>query len=172
MKSAFVGLGSNLGDRRGNLAEALRLLAEQPGVSIVRGSSLYETKPVGLTAQPDFLNAVVELSTAHPPPDLLAVCLAIERRLGRERRERWGPRTVDIDLLLVPGLTWQDAHLTLPHPRLHERGFVLIPFNEIAPTATVVGVSIAELVRQVDNSGVRRVAAWAEWASARRESTT
>lgn len=166
MKHAYLGLGSNLGDRRWQLAEAVRRLAADPAIAIVRGSSVYETKPVGVTAQPDFLNLVVEIATGHPPPALLAACLGIEAGLGRERRERWGPRTIDIDVLAYEACVSHDDRLTLPHPRMHERGFVLVPLAEIAPDLLVGAESVARLAARVGAEGLRRAAPWSELARA------
>ncbi len=160
MKTAFLGLGSNLGDRRWHLAEALRHLAADPAISVVRGSSIYESKPVGVIEQPDFLNMVVQVETAHAPLEFLAVCLDIETALKRERRVRWGPRVIDIDVLLYDQLVWRDDRLVLPHPRMHERSFVLIPLEEVAPEIKVNGMSIRALVTQVGSDGLRRVASW------------
>jgi 2-amino-4-hydroxy-6-hydroxymethyldihydropteridine diphosphokinase len=129
---AYIGLGSNLGDREGNLREALALLAE---LGEVRASSFRETEPVGVTDQPRFLNAAAEVSTDLPAHDLLDALLAIERDLGRDRsrEERWGPRTLDLDLLLYGDDVIDEQGLTVPHPRLAERRFVLEPLHELAP---------------------------------------
>jgi 2-amino-4-hydroxy-6-hydroxymethyldihydropteridine diphosphokinase len=166
MTTAFLGLGSNLGDRRKQLAEALRWLAADPAIPVVRGSSLYESKPVGVIEQPDFLNLVVQVETAHLPLALLAACLGIEARLGRERRERWGPRNIDLDVLLYDELPWCDDRLVLPHPRMHERSFVLTPLAEIAPDLKVNGVSARDLAARAGSEGLRRVAPWSELAGA------
>ena len=164
MKTAFLGLGSNLGDRRGHLAEALRCLAADPAISIVGGSSVYESKPVGVIEQPDFLNMVVQVETTHPPLSLLSSCLGVEARLGRERRERWGPRNIDIDVLIYDQLLWCDDRLVLPHPRMRERSFVLTPLAEIAPDVNVNGVGALVLAARVGTEGLRRVASWGELA--------
>ncbi len=129
--TAYLGLGSNLGDRLANLARAARLLAGQPGVRVVRSSRVYETEPVGGPAQPDYLNAVLEAETALRPRELLAACLGVEEAMGRVRGERWGPRVIDVDLLTYDDLEVDEPDLVLPHPRMHERGFVLIPLAEL-----------------------------------------
>jgi 2-amino-4-hydroxy-6-hydroxymethyldihydropteridine diphosphokinase len=165
MKTAYLGLGSNLGDRRWHLVEALRRLAADPAISIVRGSSVYESKPVGVLEQPDFLNMVVQVKTTHLPLALLAACLGIEARLGRERRERWGPRTIDLDVLIYDDLPWVGDRLVLPHPRMHERSFVLTPLAEIAPELKVNGVSVEDLAARLGTEGLRRVASWTDLAS-------
>lgn len=131
MAIAAIGLGANLGDRAGTLREAVRRL-EDLG-EIVAVSSLYETAPVGYLDQSPFLNAAVALDTALPAPDLMTALLAIEHGLGRVRTFRNAPRTLDLDLLLYDDLTVDTPELTLPHPRLHERAFVLVPLAEIAP---------------------------------------
>jgi 2-amino-4-hydroxy-6-hydroxymethyldihydropteridine diphosphokinase len=166
MKPAYLSLGSNLGDRQWLLAEAVRRLAADPAIAIVRGSSVYETSPVGVTTQPKFLNLVVEIATRHEPLALLDACLGVEASLGRERRERWGPRTIDIDVLLFDSIDWSDDHLTLPHPRLHERSFVLEPLAELAPALEVKGVGIAELAARIGSAGIQRIATWTDLAQA------
>jgi 2-amino-4-hydroxy-6-hydroxymethyldihydropteridine diphosphokinase len=134
MTRAYVGLGANLGDREGTIRAAVAAL---PGVLAV--SSLRETEPVGVTDQPRFLNGVAALETELSARDLLDTLLAVERRLGRERRERWGPRTIDLDLLLFGQEAIDEPGLTVPHPRLHERRFALEPLAEIAPDALIPG---------------------------------
>jgi len=130
----FLGLGSNLGDKAGNLARALRLLAEK-GLEVVRASSVYETEPVECPDQPWFLNQVVEVRTALDPASLLRTAKAIEARLGRVPAGDKGPRTLDIDILLAGELVIATPELTVPHPRLPLRNFVLVPLAEIAPDA-------------------------------------
>jgi 2-amino-4-hydroxy-6-hydroxymethyldihydropteridine diphosphokinase len=130
---AFVGLGSNLGDRVGYLSLARQGLEEHPLIVIKRASSIYESEPVGYLEQDWFLNQVVEIATGLQPSELLAVMQGIENRLGRERKIRWGPRVIDLDLLLFEDLVISTPELTVPHPRMYERSFVLIPLCEIAP---------------------------------------
>ena len=140
MGRAYVGLGSNLGDRGGTLARAVGLLGERPGVEVVATSSILETDPVGYLEQPAFLNAVVAVETSLSPAEILAALLDIERELGRTREgPRYGPRTIDLDLLLVVGVTIDEPGLTLPHPRLHERAFALEPLAELDPLLVVPG---------------------------------
>jgi 2-amino-4-hydroxy-6-hydroxymethyldihydropteridine diphosphokinase len=135
---AYVGLGSNLGDRRGLLEEALRRLGQDPAVEVVAVSSFRETEPVGVVDQPPFLNAAAVLETDLEPRDLLERLLAVELELGRDRSVgRWGPRTVDLDLLLVGDLAVEEPGLTVPHPRLRERRFVLEPLLELDPALTL-----------------------------------
>lgn len=130
---AYLGLGSNLGDRARNLAEAARRLASPGGLTVLRASPLYETDPVGVTDQPPFLNQVLEVETGLPAAELLARCLQVEAGLGRVRRERWGPRTLDIDILLYGQEVIDEPGLQVPHPRLAERAFVLVPLLDLAP---------------------------------------
>jgi 2-amino-4-hydroxy-6-hydroxymethyldihydropteridine diphosphokinase len=127
---AFLGLGSNLDDRLGNLRRAVVLLDRAGGVRVVRSSRVYETAPVG-PPQPDYLNAVIEVETALEPHDLLRVCLAVEHTMGRVRAERWGPRLIDVDVLTYGDERIDDADLAIPHPRMHERAFVLVPLLEL-----------------------------------------
>jgi 3-oxoacyl-[acyl-carrier protein] reductase len=148
MAICFIGLGSNLGDRQSYLDQALAALQEQDRIVVKQVSSYYETDPVG--GPPDaplFLNAVAEIETQLEPSELLSMLLDIERRLGRVRREKNAPRTIDLDLLLYDDLIQDDPNLTIPHPRMHERGFVLEPMAEIAPDLVhpVVGETIQEL---------------------------
>lgn len=128
--TAYLGLGSNLGDRLANLQRAVDLLVAQPDVEVIRSSRVYETSPVG-PAQPDYLNAVVEVVTVRPPRGLLGACREVERALGRVRGERWGPRTIDVDVLTYGTEVIGEPDLTVPHPRMHERGFVLAPLAEL-----------------------------------------
>lgn len=151
-----LGLGSNLGDREGNIAAAVARLAGWPGVTVERVSSIYETAPVGYTDQPDFLNAVIAVRTTLTPHELLAACLAVERELGRERKVRWGPRTVDIDVLFYEDVVLDADGLTLPHPRFHERCFVLVPLAEIAGDSPVyAGRTAGELAAACGDGSVR-----------------
>jgi 2-amino-4-hydroxy-6-hydroxymethyldihydropteridine diphosphokinase len=151
MASAFVGLGANLGDREVTLRRALELLATRPGVQVVAVSTLRETDPVGHVDQPRFLNGAAALDTTLSPRELLDALLDIERELGRERAERWGPRTIDLDLLLYGDEQVDEPGLTVPHPRLHERRFALEPLAELAPDLTVPGRGrLADLLARLD----------------------
>jgi para-aminobenzoate synthetase component I len=154
VQTAYLGLGANLGDRHATLSTALARLASAPEVRIARVSPVYETAAVGLTDQPDFLNLIVELETTLAPHALLDLCLSIEQSLGRVRRERWGPRTLDLDVLLYADVTLADAQLTLPHPRLHERAFVLVPLADLAPDLILSGVPIRSHLARTDRTGV------------------
>jgi len=146
---AYVGLGSNLGCREAMLERALELLGKRVGVVAV--SSLRETDPVGLVEQPRFLNAAARVETDLAPRDLLQVLLEVEHALGRERREQWGPRTIDLDLLLYGDDSIDEPGLTIPHPRLHERRFVLEPLAELEPFLVVPGRGqVSELLSGLD----------------------
>jgi 2-amino-4-hydroxy-6-hydroxymethyldihydropteridine diphosphokinase len=127
---AFVGLGSNVGDRLANLQEAAARLAGTDGIEVTRFSRVYETTPVG-PPQPDFLNAVAELWTARTARQLLEVCLDIEKAMGRIRDQRWGPRVIDLDVLNYGNEEIDEPGLVVPHPRMHERAFVLVPLLEL-----------------------------------------
>lgn len=131
-EAVFVGLGANLGDARATLAAAVAGLAALPGTTLVRRSSLYRSAPVDAHG-PDFVNAVVELQTSLPPQALLAALQALEQAHGRQRPYRHAPRTLDLDLLLYGQRVLATDTLTLPHPRLHQRAFVLQPLLELAP---------------------------------------
>ncbi|MHB1393544.1 MAG: 2-amino-4-hydroxy-6-hydroxymethyldihydropteridine diphosphokinase [Clostridia bacterium] len=132
---AYIGLGSNIGDREANLSRAVAFLGQVNGVEVIAVSSYYNTAPVGYVQQPDFLNAAAEIITTLSADELLQVCNCIEKELRRERIIRWGPRTIDLDILLYGDRIINEKYLTVPHPRMHERIFVLEPLNEIAPQA-------------------------------------
>jgi len=136
---AYIGLGSNLGDRAENLRKALHQLNRSPSTAVTRVAPFYRSAPVGFTEQDDFINTVAELETVLPPRELLALLLSIEEDLGRVRTVRWGPRTVDLDLLLYGDEQIDEPDLIVPHPRLHERAFVLVPLADLAPGLLLPG---------------------------------
>ena len=157
---AFVGIGGNLGDVETTLAEALWAIEALPMTTLQRQSAFYRTPAWGKTDQPDFLNAAVELRTRLAPKVLLDALLEIERRFGRDRatEERWGPRALDLDLLLFGDGPHAEPGLQLPHPRMHERAFVLVPLAEIAPDVVVPGRGrVADLRAAVDDSGIEAI---------------
>lgn len=159
MTLAYVALGSNLGDPRQQLLDAMDALSNLPDTRLLQRSRLYRTPPWGMLEQPPFINAAVELDTALSPHALLDALLAIEQHAGRVRAERNGPRTLDLDLLHVDGVQLDDPRLTLPHPRMAERAFVLLPLHDIAPTLRLPGqVTVAELLARLDLAGCERVA--------------
>jgi 2-amino-4-hydroxy-6-hydroxymethyldihydropteridine diphosphokinase len=149
---AYVGLGANIGPREATLLRAVDLIAVVPGVAVLELSSFRETEPVGVTDQPEFLNSALALDTTLSPRELLDALLAVERELGRVRidGERWGPRTIDLDLLLYGDETIDEPGLTVPHPRLHERSFALEPLAELDPDVAIPGRGrVSELLQQL-----------------------
>ena len=138
MTRAYLGLGSNLGDRLENLRRAVALLGER-GVRVLRSSRVYETDPVGGPPQPDYLNAVVEVEASGTAAELLSAGLEVEEAMGRERRERWGPRVIDLDVLTFGDQTIDEPGLRVPHPRMHERAFVMMPLLELDPDPLLPG---------------------------------
>lgn len=155
MKTAYVALGANLDDPATTVRAAFAALANLPDSRIVHCSSLYRTAPVGIADQPEFINAVAELETSLAPEALLDALLEIEQRFGRIRAERNGPRTLDLDLLLYDDQCVDLPRLTLPHPRLHLRAFVLQPLAEIAPDLEIPGRgTVAAWLPAVANQGI------------------
>jgi len=151
---AFLALGSNIGDKTANLGAARDAIAALPGTKVVAASSVYRTPPWGKTDQDWFANAVIAVETALEPIALLEACLAIEIRLGRIRRERWGPRVIDIDVLMHGETRLTSERLTLPHPAMAERAFVLIPLREIAPDTVIAGRPIGEVIAGLETAGI------------------
>lgn len=151
--TAYIGLGSNIGEREKNLNTAIDMLNETPGIEVLQVSSYINTAPVGYTQQPDFLNAVAEIKTKLQPDELLKICMDIESKLKRKRIIRWGPRTIDLDILLYGEQIINDENLVIPHPRMHEREFVLRPLAEIAPKAfhPVIKKTVAEILTNLKN---------------------
>jgi 2-amino-4-hydroxy-6-hydroxymethyldihydropteridine diphosphokinase len=145
------------------MAAALRMLDADPQTGVVAVSSLYRTPPWGKTDQPDFLNAAAELSTRLSPHALLELCLEAERRLKRVREERWGPRLIDIDILTFGDRTIHEAGLDVPHPRMLERAFVLVPLAEIAPDLVVGGSTVAERLAAMDTAGIEKLPGGSGW---------
>lgn len=155
---AVLSLGSNLGRRFETLQGALDTLFDAPGLTFVAVSPVYETDPVGGPEQGPYLNAIVIVETSLEPHALLERALSVENAFGRERHERWGPRTLDVDLIAVDDQICDDADLTLPHPRAHERAFVLVPWADIDPDAVLPGHGrVADLAARVGTAGVRRL---------------
>jgi 2-amino-4-hydroxy-6-hydroxymethyldihydropteridine diphosphokinase len=153
----FLGLGSNLGDRRGYLDAAIA--AMPPAINVLRRSPIYETAPWGYRDQDDFLNMVVEAETELGPLQLLILLKGIEVRLGRQPRFRNGPREIDIDILLYDDLIHNERALHIPHPRMHERAFILTPLADLTPEIKIPGIdkTVAECLAELDTSGVRKL---------------
>jgi 2-amino-4-hydroxy-6-hydroxymethyldihydropteridine diphosphokinase len=153
MSIVYIGIGSNLGNRGKNCSRAIRLL-EKKGIVVRQRSSLYETVPWGVRDQPRFLNMVIEVETELSPQELLALLKNVEIEVGREKSVRWGPRTIDLDILLYDDITLNEDSLTIPHPYLHERDFVLTPLCEIAPDVKhpLLHLRMRELLQMVRNN--------------------
>jgi 2-amino-4-hydroxy-6-hydroxymethyldihydropteridine diphosphokinase len=159
MAEALVALGGNVGDTRAALDLAVAQLCDGQDVRLIARSSDYLTPPWGVADQAPFVNLCLLVATALSPQELLARALAVERALGRDRRHerRWGPRPVDIDILAYEDLVLDEAGLTLPHPRLFERAFVLVPLAEIVPDRAIAGVRVRDAVTRVDAGGIERL---------------
>ncbi|MDS3947915.1 2-amino-4-hydroxy-6-hydroxymethyldihydropteridine diphosphokinase [Staphylococcus epidermidis] len=153
MVKAYLGLGSNIGNRELQLNETIKILHAYQGIQVTQVSHIYETEPVGYTNQPKFLNLCIEIETELNPQSLLKCCLATEQQLHRKREIRWGPRTLDVDILLFGDQIIEQDNLSVPHPRMKERSFVLIPLNDIATNQIepISNKSIGQLV-VTDNS--------------------
>ena len=151
MTRAYVGLGANLGSREETLGRAVELIGQAPGVDVVAVSELRETDPVGVLEQPRFLNGAVALETTLTARELLDLLLDVERELGRVRAERWGPRVLDLDLLLYGDETLDERGLRVPHPRLHERRFALEPLAELDPDLAIPARGrVSELLARIN----------------------
>ncbi len=162
-KTVYIALGSNVGCKRDNMAQAVQLIADLPATQVVKSSSLYETAPWGKTDQDEFLNQVIEIETALQPEELLHELQNIEIKMGRQRKEKWGPRLIDLDILLYGNEVIDDPQLTIPHPYLRERLFVLVPLAEIGAElqfpddgATIEEVLSRVLVRE-GTRGIERI---------------
>jgi 2-amino-4-hydroxy-6-hydroxymethyldihydropteridine diphosphokinase len=161
MAEALLALGGNLGDVRATLARAITMLCERSDIRLLARSSDYLTPPWGVEDQPPFVNLCIAVETTLTPHALLARAQAVEHAFGRDRghERRWGPRTLDIDILTYDDLVLGDPDLTLPHPRLHERAFVLMPLAEIVPTRIIAGVRVSDALGRVDNTGIKKLPA-------------
>lgn len=157
MKQAFVALGSNLDSPASHIKSALAALNSIANTQLVRSSSLYRTAPVGYVDQPDFINAVAELQTSLQPLELLQALMEIEAHFGRVRTFRNAPRVLDLDLLVYEGEQSCTDELTIPHPRMHERAFVMVPLAEIAPTLHLNGHPASDHVLLMDGTGVEKL---------------
>lgn len=155
MTEVALGLGGNIGDSRKLLAAAIRQIAAHPRITLRAVSSLYLTPPWGKIDQPAFLNAAILIDTTLSPRDLLDAILDVERQLGRERLERWGPRRIDIDILLFGSVAMDEPGLHVPHPRLKERAFALVPLKDIKPDTVIEGRGIAQWIAESDRQGMQ-----------------
>ena len=156
MPTAYLSIGSNLGDRFDYLQNAVLQIYRNSQISKVKVSSVYETTPVGGPKQDDFLNAVVEVETDLRPMELLVFTQQLEQEANRVRTEHWGPRTLDVDILAYQNEESSSSKLTLPHPRISERAFVVVPWFEIAPNVEISGIGkLADLFERIDRSGVQ-----------------
>jgi len=154
---AYIGLGTNLGDKVENIKLALKKIERLPQTSLVKTAGLYETEPWGYSEQDWFLNTVCEITTNLTPEELLDALLTIENEMGRVRTIKYGPRIIDLDLLWYEGYSCQGEKLTLPHPRITERAFVVLPLLEVWPTAVVNGVILKEIAPKLrDEQGIRK----------------
>lgn len=156
--TAYLALGANIGNPRESMRAVLALLGESGACDVTAVSSLYFTKPVGITDQPDFLNAVIAIRTTFSPVELLDLCRSVENKLGRQRTIKWGPRVIDIDILLYGDAAVSEESLTIPHPDMMDRAFVLVPLAEIAPDVPLPGgVNARDAAAKLDQSGVRLI---------------
>jgi 2-amino-4-hydroxy-6-hydroxymethyldihydropteridine diphosphokinase len=159
MPEALIALGGNVGEVRDTLDRAIAALCDGTTVRLLARSSDYRTPPWGVTDQPPFINRAIISTTALPPLDLLARAQAVERQFGRDRsrEQRWGPRTLDIDLIDIEGIRLDTPELTLPHPRALERAFVLVPLAEIAPDWRIAGIRVADALAKLDQAGIEKL---------------
>ncbi|MFC7061787.1 2-amino-4-hydroxy-6-hydroxymethyldihydropteridine diphosphokinase [Halobacillus seohaensis] len=162
MTRAYIALGSNMSQREQYLTEAIEQLDNHKKIGVIIQSEIYETAPVGFTDQNDFLNMVIEVETSLPPLALLDFCQKIERELGRKRVIKWGPRTIDLDILLYNQENMEDERLSIPHPHLHERAFVVVPLAEVNPEVYISSVHqrAQEVLEQLPEEEVAGVRIW------------
>lgn len=156
MKKAYIGIGTNIGNRLNNIKDAVSALTHLPETQVTKISAVYETEPWGYTEQDDFLNACVEVKTKLSPKTLLGACLGIEAAFGRERPFKNAPRVLDMDLLLYEGVTINEKELTLPHPRIQERAFVLVPLKDILETLELNDMDFKKSYENCDKTGVNK----------------
>ncbi|WP_072891150.1 2-amino-4-hydroxy-6-hydroxymethyldihydropteridine diphosphokinase [Ornithinibacillus halophilus] len=164
MNRAFIALGTNIEPRKDYLNQAINILDKNESIMVINKSSIYETEPMGYTEQADFLNMVIEVETPLQAMELLLYLQTIEQRLGRKREVRFGPRTIDLDILLYNEENIKMEQLQVPHPRMHERAFVLIPLHEIAPEKNVpcIGKTVHELLNELKENNKKEVVLWIE----------
>ncbi|AIF42016.1 2-amino-4-hydroxy-6-hydroxymethyldihydropteridine diphosphokinase [Virgibacillus sp. SK37] len=162
MNKVYIALGTNIEPREVHLSKAIELLSNHSSITVHKKSSIYETAPVGYTDQGDFLNMVLEAYTTLSPIELLDFCQGIEQELGRKREIRFGPRTIDLDILLYNQENRKMERLIIPHPRLHERAFVLVPLKEIAPNVKIPKQDkvVTDLIDQLPRQDMKDVVKW------------
>ncbi|KGP71820.1 2-amino-4-hydroxy-6-hydroxymethyldihydropteridine diphosphokinase [Pontibacillus yanchengensis] len=162
MKEAYIALGSNIHPRYKFISEAINQLASHSQIEVIQSSAIYETVPVGYTEQGDFLNAVIKIQTNLASVDLLSYCQSIEQELGRERSVEWGPRTIDLDILLFNQENIETEQLIVPHPRLHERAFVLVPLYDIDSHLYIPGYkkTVQQLLSELADDEKKGVRQW------------
>lgn len=156
MNTVIIGLGTNMGDRLANMQTAVDALARLPQTKVTAVSAVYETKPVGMENQADFLNAVAAIETPLSPLSVLGTCLGIEAALGRVRGEKDGPRPIDLDVLLFGGVRSDTFELTLPHPRILERAFVMAPMLDLFPSGRAPGLYFLSALKEIGVAGVEK----------------
>jgi 2-amino-4-hydroxy-6-hydroxymethyldihydropteridine diphosphokinase len=155
--SCYLSLGGNIGDPSIVIEDALQALCANSQIRVLTRSPFYQTPPWGKTDQADFINACATIKTTLPPQDLLSACLEVETNMGRVRGDKWGPRVIDIDILTYGDETISDKNLTIPHPYMSERAFVLVPLHDIAPDFTLNGKTISALLDSLDKGGIQRL---------------
>ncbi|MBW7956838.1 MAG: 2-amino-4-hydroxy-6-hydroxymethyldihydropteridine diphosphokinase [Deltaproteobacteria bacterium] len=155
----FIAIGSNLGDRERNIREATRLAEKGGGLTVVKVSPLYESEPWGPQDQPRFVNAAMEARSELPPGELLRYLKGIEAEMGRREAERWGPRLIDLDIIFYGSRVIKGERIEVPHPRAHERAFVMVPLSDIAPgfVDPLSGATVSELAERLGKEGLRRM---------------
>lgn len=157
MKISYLGIGGNIGDTKTSIKDTIELLKENENINVTKESSLYETEPVGYTDQAWFLNVVVEIETSLKPLELLRYCQYIENELKRERIIRWGPRTIDVDILLYEDYLSDSEVLTLPHPRMTKRAFAMVPLYEINKDLIINGQKIKDIVENLKGEEIKKL---------------
>lgn len=157
MKNAYLGLGSNMGDKKRYLYDAVQMLNHHEGIRIINSSSLYETMPWGYVDQDIFMNLVIQIETSLSPEELLDVCQSIENRLGRVREMKWGPRVIDVDILLYEDQNLITDRLIIPHPHMINRDFVMIPLSEISPQLVIKGKTAIEWAQTFNLDALKKL---------------
>lgn len=158
--TAYIAIGSNMGEREQWLNKAIAALQQHADIEVVQVSNIYETDPVGYTQQPAFLNMVIQVRTTLSPTDLLLEQLSIEQQLGRVREVRWGPRTIDLDLLMYDNISLETELLVLPHPRMMERAFVLVPLHDVLSASHSLYTEVKHIAEDALHTGKEGIALW------------